>query len=181
MKDELEAKFLEIDKKAIRAKLQELGAVCTKPERLMQRIVFENDYLKNKRAWIRVRNEGDVTHLTLKQASNATDISRIKEAEVNVGDFLEMKTILKELGFEDKRYQENYRESWEYNDVSIEIDTWPKIPTYVEIEGKSEKAVKEVSRKLGFDYSNAVFGSADEVFKDKYGIDILNMDKLVFG
>ena len=77
-------------------------------------------------------------------------------------------------------FRSNYRESWTYNGVAIEIDTWPKIPTYVEIEGETENAVKDVSSQLGFDYATAVFGSADEVFKNRYDIDILAMDRLVF-
>jgi len=180
MKDELEAKFLEVDKNSLRGKLRVLGASCESEERIMRRVVFESKFLQEKRAWLRVRDEGNVTKLTLKQSSNATGISRIQEAEVTVGSFDEIKTILNELGLEEKRFQENYRESWKYMGVSIDIDTWPKIPTYVEIEGDTEQLVMEVAKALGFDYNNAVFGSADEVFKDNYGIDILKMDKLVF-
>lgn len=180
MKYELEAKFLNIDKESIRADLQKINATCVAKERLMQRVVFESDYLRSKRAWLRVRNEGDITKLTLKQASDATDITRIKEAEVSVGSFYETKLILKELGLEEKRYQENLRESWKFRNVAIEIDSWPLIPPYLEIEAESEAEVKEVASLLGINYSNAVFGSADEVFKDTYGIDILTMDTLVF-
>lgn len=180
MKAELEAKFLEVDKVAMRAKLLGIGAVCIHPERIMQRVVFENEHMNNKRAWLRVRNEGNVTKLTIKQSSDAQDISRIKEAEVVVGDFETTKNILVEIGLEQKRYQENYRESWKYKDVSIEIDSWPLIPPYLEIEGNSEEEVKEISNLLDFNYDNAVFGSADEVYKSKYGIDILTMDRLVF-
>ena len=180
METELEAKFLEIDKGSIRAKLRQIGAELVTEERLMQRVVFESDYLRNNRAWLRVRNEGSVTKLTLKQASDATDITRIKEAEVSVGNFDDTKTILNGLGLEEKRYQESRRESWKFKDVSIEIDSWPLIPPYIEIEAGSETEVKDVASLLGFDYSTAVFGSADEVFKDTYGIDILSMEKLEF-
>ena len=180
METELEAKFLEIDKGSIQAKLRQIGAELVTEERLMQRVVFESDYLRNNRAWLRVRNEGSVTKLTLKQASDATDITRIKEAEVSVGNFDDTKTILNGLGLEEKRYQESRRESWKFKDVSIEIDSWPLIPPYIEIEAGSETEVKDVASLLGFDYSTAVFGSADEVFKDTYGIDILSMEKLEF-
>lgn len=180
MKSELEAKFLEVNKEALRTKLREVGAECVTEERLMQRVVFESEYLRTNRAWLRVRNEGSVTKLTLKQASDATDITRIKEAEVTVGNFDDAKTILNGLGLEEKRYQENRRESWKFNEVAIEIDSWPLIPPYIEIEAKSEDEVKEVASLLGFNYNQAVFGSADEVFKDVYGIDILSMDRLTF-
>lgn len=180
MKNELEARFLEIDKGKLREQLSKIGAVCKTPERKMQRVVFESDYLRANRAWLRVRNEGDKITMTLKQASDATDITRVKEAEINVNNFENAKALLNGLGLEEKRNQENLRESWTYDGASIEIDTWPRIPSYVEIEADSEEKVKKVSKLLGFDYVNAVFGSVDEVYKEKYGIDILSLDNLTF-
>ncbi|MEK7643222.1 MAG: CYTH domain-containing protein [Patescibacteria group bacterium] len=180
MNYELEAKYLGINKEELRSKLSSAGAECVSKERLMQRVVFENDCLNNKRAWLRVRNEGEIVTMTLKQALDAQDIYKTKELEIIVSDFTSTVTILNMLGLEQKRYQENYRESWKLGNVSIEIDSWPLIPPYIEIEADSEEEVRGASKKLGFDYNDAVFGSADEVFKKYYNIDILILDKLVF-
>lgn len=180
MKTEYEAKFLDIDINEMRKKLSSLGAECVHSERMMHRVVFESEYLQNRRAWLRVRNEGDVTKLTLKAASDATDITRIKEVEVSVADFKATVDLLIGLGLEQKRYQENKRESWRLGDISIELDSWPNIPPYIEIEAGSEEEVRSVSENLNFDYESAVFGSADEVYKNHYGIDILKMDRLIF-
>lgn len=180
MKSELEAKFLDVGKDEIRSKLRAVGAECVSPERLMRRVVFESKHLTDVGGWLRVRDEGDKIFLTLKQTSLDSGIHRIKEAQVRVDDFDQMILILKNIGMVQKRYQENYRESWKLKGVSIEIDTWPQIPSYVEIEANTEADVISVSNLLGFDYRKAVFGSADEVYKNSYNIDILSMDILVF-
>lgn len=41
---------------------------------------------------------------------------------------------------------------------------------FVEIEGKSEKAVKDVSEKLGFNWHDARFCAIDALYADKYGV-----------
>ena len=50
------------------------------------------------------------------------------------------------------------------------IDEWPFLESFVEIEGKSEKEVKKVSEKLGFDYKDAVFGPVGILYSEKYGV-----------
>jgi hypothetical protein len=40
----------------------------------------------------------------------------------------------------------------------------------VEVEGKSEDEVRQVSKKLGFIYSQAIFGAVDILYHKKYGL-----------
>jgi len=42
----------------------------------------------------------------------------------------------------------------------------------VEIEGHSEKKIKDTAKKLGFDYSRAIFGSVDYQYAKKYNISL---------
>jgi len=58
----------------------------------------------------------------------------------------------------------------------VTIDEWPFLEPFVEIEGKSEAAVREISERLGFDWAQAVFGSTHLLNTKKYGIpeDALN-------
>jgi len=54
----------------------------------------------------------------------------------------------------------------------------------VEVEGKSEKEVKDASEKIGFDYSRALFCAVGKLYQMKYGIhpDHINTtEKIVFG
>ncbi|MDD5589955.1 MAG: hypothetical protein PHQ47_02140 [Candidatus Portnoybacteria bacterium] len=47
--------------------------------------------------------------------------------------------------------------------------------TFIEIEGKSEQGVKDAAKKLGFDYKDALFCSADMIYGRKY-----NLPEIVF-
>lgn len=48
------------------------------------------------------------------------------------------------------------------------LDEWPWLPTYIEIEGPTEAAIKETAHKLGFDWADAKFGSVDTAYLDEY-------------
>lgn len=78
--------------------------------------------------------------------------------------------MLKLLGCQEKSYQETKREIWKLNEVEIMIDEWPFLEPLVEIEGVTEKAVKKVSEKLGFNYSEAIFGPIGILYSKKHGI-----------
>ena len=67
------------------------------------------------------------------------------------------------------------------NDVEIDIDTWPMIPSYMELEGPSVEKVKEVEELLGVDKSKITTLYADEIAKEIYNIDILAIKELKFG
>ena len=54
--------------------------------------------------------------------------------------------------------------------MEIMIDEWPFLEPLVEVEGKSEEEVKKVSKKIGFDYSKALFCPAGKLYQMKYNI-----------
>lgn len=95
----------------------------------------------SKNSWLRLRTIGETTKLTVKEI-NSAKIDGIKEAEVLVDDFDEMNTILNKIGLQAKNYQENQRQQFRYKDTEIDIDTWPLILTYLEIEGQNEDIIK---------------------------------------
>ncbi|MDD4990079.1 MAG: hypothetical protein PHW31_02105 [Candidatus Pacebacteria bacterium] len=41
---------------------------------------------------------------------------------------------------------------------------------FIEVEGESEEIVKEISEKLGFDYSQAMFCAVGTIYAKKYGV-----------
>lgn len=60
MSTEIEAKFININKEEIRKKLNSIGAVLTKPERLMRRKTFDFKNIElpaGEFKWMRVRDE----------------------------------------------------------------------------------------------------------------------------
>ena len=160
---EIEATFVDIDKDKLRIKLNAIGAKLIQPETLMRRVVFN----VNAHSFIRVRNEGKRIILTYKNHLNNT-ITGTEEINVEVSDYEKTIAILKAGGLKPKSEEDSYREKWQLDDVEIDIDTWPWIPSYVEIEGPSEEKVRKVSEQLGFNMNEAIIGSVDEVYKLYY-------------
>ncbi|WP_067845410.1 class IV adenylate cyclase [Nocardia lijiangensis] len=179
MKHEYEAKFLSVDVEAVRTALIALGATQSFSRTLLTRKIFEDEALA-RGAWVRLRDEGTRSTLTLKQVTDASTIDGTTEIETTVGDLPAMAEILTRLGLREMRYQENYREEWQLGDTVFDIDTWPGLPTFLEIEGPDEAAVRSAAASLGLDYSVARFGSVDEIYKTEVGRDILAEPTLLF-
>ena len=174
MKNEIEAQFLDIDKDAVRSKLEEIGAKLEKPEVLMRRVVFDT----GKHSFARVRDEGDKIVMTYKNISDSKSIMGTKEINVEVGNYDDAILLLKSCGLRAKSHEETKREVWSVGDVGICIDTWPWIPTFMEIEGPNEESVWKTAKKLGFEKSQAKFGSVDTTYAHYYGIrpDVFNLE-----
>ncbi len=183
MEIEYEATFLDVNKDEIRDRLKKAGAKLIRPEYLQRRVPF---FLPNKEnskdAWLRVRDEGDKITLSLKVVDGHR-IENQKEMCLEVDDFDNAVQLLESIGCEKKSYQETKRELWELDNVQITIDEWPFLEPFVEVEGKSEKVVKAVSEKIGFNYNDALFCAVGKIYKMKYGIhpdEINTTTKIVF-
>lgn len=170
MEIEFEATFLNIDKKDIRKKLKDIGAELVKPEFMQCRYTFNlPKCFNNSTSWVRVRDEQNKITMTYKEVKGKS-IEDQKEITLQINDLETGKEFLEKIGCKEKSYQETKRELWKLDGVEICIDTWPFLETFVEVEGKSEKRVKDISQKLGFDYSKAFFASTTEFYKLKYGL-----------
>jgi adenylate cyclase class 2 len=181
MQHEYEARFYDVDHDTIRQRLRDLGAECVMPRQVLTRIIFENDTTRQSRSWLRLRTDGRQTTLTLKRATGATsDIASIRELDVGVSDFAGMQAMLGELGFVPVRYQENYREEWGLAEVICDLDEWPDLAPFVEIEGPEPESVWLAAKKLGLDVTTATFGSVDELYLCQLDRDILKEPRLVF-
>jgi adenylate cyclase, class 2 len=182
METEYEAKFLNVDKDEVRARLKAAGATLERPEFPQRRWVFDLPAGRNsKHSFVRVRDEGGIMTLTLKKFAG-TDVDHPQESETVVADFDAAVEIVTEIGCVKRSYQENNRELWTLGDVKITIDSWPFYEPFVEVEATSEEAVREASIKVGFDWSKALFCGVSKLFKMKYGDawNIREMPKLTF-
>lgn len=168
MNNEVEAQFLDIDKKEIRKKLKEIGAKLIKPEVLMRRVVFDT----GPKTFARVRDEGEgKIVMTYKNVADKNSILGTKEVNVTIDNYENGILLLKACGLTPKAEQESYRETWTINNTEICIDTWPWIPTFIEIEGPTEKSVWDTAEKLGLAKEKAKFGSVDSTYRHYHGID----------
>ena len=173
MKNEIEAQFLDINKDEIRAKLKDAGATLEKPEVLMKRTVFYT----GEHSFARVRDEGDKIVMTYKNVSDDNSILGTKEVNIIVNDYDDAILFLQGCGLKIKAKQETKREIWTIDGTEICIDTWPWIPTFMEIEGPTEDAVWKVAKLLGYTKKQAKYGSVDTTYQHYYGIetDIVNL------
>ncbi len=167
MTPEIEATFINIDKDKLRKKLQQAGAELIQPEILMRRVVFDVD----EQTFVRVRDEGNKITMSYKHLDELS-LSGMKEICLEVDDYEKAIAFVKACGLKIKADQETYREEWELDGTEITIDTWPWIPSYVEIEGANEDAVKAAAEKLGFGMSDAMYGSVDQIYKVYYDVDV---------
>lgn len=99
MRHEYEAKFLAVNVTTLRTKLAALGAVQAFPRTLLTRKIFESDALRRGQ-WVRLRDEGTRSTLTLKQVTDATSIDGTTEIETEVTDLAAMSEILRGLGLQ---------------------------------------------------------------------------------
>ena len=176
MQTEFEVKILDIDVPKTISKLSVLGAKKI-AEKFQKRFVYDFDPPKEN-SWIRLRTDGKKTTMDIKEIQN-DNIDGTKELEINVDDFEKTDLFLEKLGYVAKGYQENRRISYILDDTEIEIDFWPQIPPYMEIEAKSVAKVEMMIEKLGFDRSQATSIDTGKVYK-KYGIDIYSIKELKF-
>ena len=178
MAKEREVTILNIDENGFVSKLLNNGAV-KKDEFLQRRYTYDfNPILPNK--WIRLRTNGKKTTLTIKEIKDKTAIDGTMELETVVGDFDVMNDILKELGYRYRNYQENYRIIYSLDNVEISIDSWPLIPTYAEIEGKTNEDVVMALEKLGYTLDDATTLDVTSIYNEIYGIDLLKIKELKF-
>ena len=144
----------------------------------LKRYVYDfKPKINNK--WIRLRTNGEKTTLTIKDLTAKT-IDGTKELEIEVTDFEKMNLILKDLGYIPKGYQENRRIQYILNGLEIDIDSWPKIPTYMEIEGESEEEVLKMVEFLEIDKSKLTALGCSDIYKEIYGIELEKIKELKF-
>ena len=173
MNNEIEAQFLDIDKEEIRKKLEELGAKLEQPEILMKRTIFD----LGEHSFARVRDEGSKITMTYKKILDDNSIIGTKEINLTTNDYGDAVAFLVNLGLKVGAKQETRREIWRLDDVELCIDTWPWLPTFLEVEGPNEESVWKTAKALGLNKSHAKFGSVDTTYELYYGVDrdIINL------
>jgi len=171
MQTEIEAKFLDIDPEALRVKLKAAGATLVHPERLMSRNVFDlpDQTFQQSGAWVRLRDEGDKITLGFKKLNDRT-LHGTQEITVGVDNFEKTADILAAMGLVNKSFQETKRERWQFGNTEITIDTWPWIPTFVELEAPDEEKLKEAADKLKLSWTDAMHGSVETAYQKYYDI-----------
>jgi adenylate cyclase, class 2 len=177
---EIEARFLEINKDDLVKKLRALGANDL-GEILLREIIFYDRALAWRKdgQFIRLREAGGKVTLAYKHHKHRT-VDGTTEIELTVNDAEKAEAFLEIAGFVAYRHQEKRRHTFQLGDITIDIDTWPRVPTYVELEGSSEEVLKELAKKLDLDWNGAAFGAAGTIIENRYHIPVHDMRWFTF-
>lgn len=172
MNKEIEARFLDVNKEELIRKLQEMDAT-DKGESLLSEIIFydgENKWPSEGR-FVRIRSSKNGTTVTYKH-NQAQTIDSATEVEFSTSEPRQVENFLEHIGLTAFRHQEKKRHTFIKHGVTIDIDTWPNIPTYVEFEGPSEKDIEAVAKMSGFTWADAVFDDARKIIESRYNIPV---------
>jgi len=175
---EYELRILNINKKEVIKRLEKKGAKLVHPEVLQKRYIFDfpNSRLRKLNAWIRLREiDRKKVELTFKKRGLKED----EEITLFLDNFEKAKLFLERVGLVAESYQENKRIRYKYNDIIFDIDTWPLINPYLEIESTSRKKNLDGVKLLGFNKRDAVSLAGEELFS-YYGINLRKIKELKF-
>jgi adenylate cyclase class 2 len=170
--EEIEVKFLNIDVADMEARLTKMGAKKIGEHFYKRRVFDYPDMRLNKmHAWVRLRDEGDKVTLTYKRRMGVTDSAGKKndegmeEVEIIVNDFEKTAHLLKAMGLIEKFYEENKRVRWGKAGVEFDIDTWPLLPSYLEIEAQSWAELDGAVKELGLNPDDKKIFSTHQVYR----------------
>jgi len=175
---EIETKILEIDPEEIKKKLEELGA--EKVQDVMLRVDWFSlpQFLEQGHRWyLRLRSySSGKNEITWKGKPEFTDaIRKVEEINVLVDDFDKTKNLFESLGLVCYAHQDKKRVSWKIGDVQFDMDTYPGVPTYLEIEAGSEKEIKDMIKKMDLQKFELYSQGERSLIQEKYKLDWQNM------
>lgn len=184
--EEIEVKFLNIDPNLIESKLKEIGAKKVF-EKLYRRKVFDYPDLRFDKigAWIRLRDEGDKITLAFKQRvgvkthDGKTSDKSMEEIEIEVSDFEKTARLLSKIGLKEKFYEENKRIRYQLKNIEFDIDFWPQLEPYLEIEAPSWKKIDEAIKLLNLNPKDKKIFSTYQIYQLK-GIDENDYQEITF-
>lgn len=121
----------------------------------------------NPNKWVRLRESNGRVTLATKHIllNNSSVIQQLMETEIEVVGFEETNELLLQLGFVHKSYQEKKRIKYCLSNHEIDMDFWPGIPAFIELEGSSEKDIENVLNKIGYTLDDTVSCTADEIYR----------------
>lgn len=169
---EIEVKFFPITPSDVKEKLEAAGATLKTPERLMRRKVYGGEAnAAMDCTYGRVRDEGGVITMSAKYSAQGGDIASQKEAQITVDSFEDATKVLESFGLIPTDFQENKRETWAMADGTlVELEEWPDLPPYLEIEGDSIEALQNTANLLGLTWSDHRTDSTDGLYMSHHNL-----------
>lgn len=176
---EIETKVLEINKEDIKEKLKSLGALEIQNIRLI--VDWYGPAGLTHRGddpwYLRVRKTSDgKSEISWKSLEKFVGNTRqSQEINVDVSDFEKAKALLKAIGLENYAHQEKDRISFSLKDWNFDLDQYPGMPAFLEIEGISEKHVGEAIKLLNLENHRSIGEGERVLIDEEYKLDWNNM------
>lgn len=185
-KEEIEVIFLEVDKDELEKKLAAVGAHKVKDIFYRHVAMDYPDYRLNKdNSWIRLRDEDGEVILAFKKRlgvtsqDGSTNDEGMEEIEIAVDSYDTTKLFLQKVGFIEKHEAEKKRTRWQKGETVFDIDTWPSLPTFLEIEAPTWEEVDAATALLGFDPKDRKICSVNQIYK-LYGMSVDDYQRISF-
>ena len=169
-------------------KISKLTDILELPKKELLNVLNSQDFQDivksmyiNPNKWIRLRQSNNQVELTTKHVFDKAKgkLQSVLETEIIVSSLNETNLLLESLGLARRNYQEKIRKSYTFKDAEIEIDIWPLLEPYLEIECENEKTIEEIISLLHLQKYEIVSCNTSALYKNK-GIDIQNMPELKF-
>ena len=148
---EIEVKILEINVEKTEKKLKEMGAEKVFDGKLINIYFdFPDKRLEKEGKVLRLRKKDDKVILTFKKLITQKEAKIMDEYEVEVKDFGLIKEIFEGIELLPIYEFIKHRKTYELNQTHFEIDKYPEIPPFLEIEAPDLQKVYEMIPNLGF-------------------------------
>jgi len=168
---EIERKIFDITPKEVSSKLLKLGAkVVFKGLVRVKYFDTKKGEIRKKHELLRVRQMGDKkVEICFKSNKRVKDGCKIfDECEFYSNDFDEVSKFFEKLGYICTCYYEKKRTEFVLKDIKVEIDEYPRIKPFIEIEAEDVKKINALIKVLGLQKNESSSETINEVLKRKY-------------
>ena len=179
MAHEIETKILDIEADAIVEKLISLGAKKINENRLTVDWYRPKGTKEGEDPWflrIRSYSSNGRNEVTWKAKSDIIGVVRKhKEINFDITEPEKLEDLFEELDLEKYAHQEKDRISFTHKNWQFDIDQYPKMPAFLEIEGNSEENVKEAINILGLKDNHIWVEGERTLIQNVYDLDWYDM------
>jgi adenylate cyclase, class 2 len=175
---ELEVSILDVNKEQLVAQLLTLGAVQLQKVRLRVDWFQPNDTAEGEEPWyLRIRSYDNAQHeVTWKAHSVAAGVGRAhREINFHTDEPHKLAELFEAVGFGCYAHQEKDRESYTLDDLRFDFDTYPGMPTLMEIEGPTETALATAIETLGLTHHKTWNQGERKLVQQAYNLDWYHM------
>lgn len=178
MAQEVETKVLEVDVEDIHARLEKLGAVKVFDDRLRVDWYRIQGVGEDDNPWyLRVRaysdGQGEITWKG--KSKQDTTVRSVEEIHIDDVDPEKAKSLFSAIELERYAFQEKDRMSWTFKNWRFDLDHYPGMPAFLEIEGSSQDHVREAMELLGIENHKTFVAGERKLVQDIYSLDWCHM------